>query len=100
VERAAQELKNSCKFKLKKMGALLIREKLQEYIKTADDKKVKAIFTMLETEIETNAWWKDESLIKKFDKEYDNYVSGKDKAYSLEEVIVHFNKKKKILSKV
>jgi predicted transcriptional regulator len=35
------------------MGAIAIREKLHEYIKTADDKKVKAIFTMLETEIDT-----------------------------------------------
>jgi predicted transcriptional regulator len=82
------------------MGAIAQREKLQEYIKTADDKKVKAIFTMLETEIETNNWWKDESLIKQFDKEYANYVSGKDKAYSLEEVRVHFDKKKKSLNKV
>jgi hypothetical protein len=82
------------------MGALLIREKLQEYIKTADDKKVKAIFTMLETEIESNAWWKDENLIKQFDKEYENYVTGNDKGYSIEEVRAHFNKKKKALSKV
>jgi predicted transcriptional regulator len=82
------------------MGALVIREKLQEYIKTADDKKVKAIFTMLETEIETYTWWKDEELIKQFDEEYENYVSGKDKAYSLEEVRVHFNNKKKELNKV
>lgn len=80
-----------------KMGALVIREKLAEYIKTADDKKVKAIFTMLETEIETYKWWKDEELVKQFDKEYADYESGKDNAYSLQEVRAHFNKKSKVI---
>jgi hypothetical protein len=81
------------------MGALAMREKLHEYIKTADDKKVKAIFTMLETEIETYKWWKDEALIKKFDEEYANYESGKDKAYSLEEMNERLDKLKKKIKK-
>ncbi len=81
------------------MGAIAIREKLQEYIKTADDKKVKAIFTMLETEIETYKWWKDEELIKQFDEEYENYESGKDKAYSLEDMNERLDKLKKQVKK-
>jgi predicted transcriptional regulator len=58
------------------MGALVIREKLQEYIKTADDKKVKAIFTMLETEIDTTF----NNSLKMSEKEIDEYNKEIDEA--------------------
>ena len=68
------------------MGALAIREKLQAYIKTADDKKVKAIYTMVESDMANYEWWKDEKLIAAFDKDYENFISGKEKAYTLDDV--------------
>jgi hypothetical protein len=52
---------------------------------------------MLETEIETYKWWKDEDLIKQFDEEYENYLSGKDKSYSLKEMNQKLGKLKKEL---
>ena len=39
------------------MSTEIIREKLYSYIKVADDKKVKAIYTMLESEITTEVKW-------------------------------------------
>lgn len=34
-----------------------IREKLIRYIRVADDKKVKAIYTMVEDEMEASIYW-------------------------------------------
>ena len=45
------------------MGALAIREKLQEYIRIADDKKVKAIYTIIKSDIDEFRWWQDEKLL-------------------------------------
>jgi predicted nuclease with TOPRIM domain len=83
------------------MGALAIREKLQEYIRIADDKKVKAIFTMIESDLQEFEWWKDEKLLKVWEKEHADYKSGKDKGYSLEEMNSKLDKakKKRMLSK-
>ena len=40
-----------------------IRSKLYEYIRVAEDKKVKAIYTMLEEEIEeSHEYWKDKNF--------------------------------------
>ena len=37
-----------------------LRDKLYDYIRVADDKKLSAIYNLLENEIEeTNKWWKD-----------------------------------------
>lgn len=46
------------------MTTKAIREKLVKYLQVADDKKVKAIYTMVENEINTfdNEW--DESFIE------------------------------------
>ncbi len=41
-----------------------IREKLYDYIRVADDRKVKAIYRMLEDEItEEVKWWNDKGCV-------------------------------------
>ena len=46
------------------MNTSTIRQKLYEYIKVADDKKVIAIYTMIETDAnELYEWWLDKELI-------------------------------------
>ncbi|MEP6844663.1 MAG: hypothetical protein ABI861_01610 [Panacibacter sp.] len=69
------------------MTTAAIREKLQEYIRVADNKKLKAIYTILESEIEGETeWWKKEAFIDQLDKEYDLFKNGDTKGYSLAEV--------------
>ncbi len=42
------------------MSNTAIRHKLYDYIRVADDKKLYAIYNLLENEIEqTNDWWKN-----------------------------------------
>ena len=69
------------------MNTTTIRQKLFEYIKVADDKKVKAIYTIIESEInEMNPWWNDESFISELDKRSSDLKSGKDKGVAWEEL--------------
>lgn len=67
------------------MNTSTIRKKLYEYIKVADDKKVKAIYTIIENEInEMNHWWNDERFIAELDKRSSDLKSGKDKGVAWE----------------
>jgi hypothetical protein len=69
------------------MTTLGIREKLYDFIRVADDKKVKAIYMMLEDEItEEIEWWKDKGFVKELDRRYNAWETGKEKGYTLEEV--------------
>ena len=46
--------------------ATSLRDKLYDYIRVADDKKVHAIYSLLENEIaETKEWWKDKLFVFK-----------------------------------
>lgn len=75
------------------MTVAAIRDKLYDYIRIADDKKVKAIYTMLEGEIEENTeWWKEQELIAKFDDDFSDWKSGKAKGYSTTDVRLHIEK--------
>jgi hypothetical protein len=70
------------------MKASAIRNRLYDYIRVADDKKLKAIYTMLEGEIgDELSWWEDKNLLKSFDDDYKNWKSGKTKGYSVNEVV-------------
>ena len=63
------------------MTTAAIRQKLYEYIKVADDNKVKAMYTMVAPEA-TNIteWWEDKKLIEELDRRSADMESGKDKA--------------------
>lgn len=69
------------------MTITAIREKLQEYIKTADDKKIKAIFTLIESDLGKKLeWWEDEEFLDELDERGRRYEVGIDRAYTFEEV--------------
>ena len=75
------------------MGSAEIRNKLYDYIRVADDKKLKAIYHLLEEEIEaTNDWWKDKDLVAEMDARYEALKSGKDKGVTTEELISSISK--------
>ena len=82
------------------MESIAIRAELQKYIRFADDKKIKAIYTMVESDIKENySWWKDEKFITALDKEYADYKNGKTKGFSPEEVQKNIDMLKKKRSK-
>ncbi|HVS91218.1 MAG TPA: hypothetical protein VHE59_04240 [Mucilaginibacter sp.] len=70
------------------MTTAAIREKLCDYIKAANDKKVKAIYTILEDQIETEPyeWSKDEEFVAELDERVRRYEAGIDRGYSLDEM--------------
>jgi len=64
-----------------------IREKLYDYLKVADDRKIAAIYTLLENDIlEHTEWWNDDALVKELDKEYAAWANGSEKGYTLQEI--------------
>jgi hypothetical protein len=67
------------------MTTTAIRKKLEEYLKTADDKKIKAIYTIVEDEIETLANEPDTAFIKELKKRSKAFTEGKGKEYTWEE---------------
>jgi hypothetical protein len=69
------------------MNAAAIRDRLYDYIRVADDKKIKAIYMMLEDEIaEQTEWWKDVAFVAELEKEFEAWDTGKDKGHSLEDI--------------
>jgi hypothetical protein len=68
------------------MTTVSIRQKLYEYIRVAEDRKLKAIYTMLEGEIEEGYdYWNDKDFVKELNKRSADFKSGKVKGVSWEE---------------
>jgi hypothetical protein len=67
------------------MTTTAIREKLVNYLQVADDKKVKAIYTMVEDDINTQANDWDEDFIKELERRSKSFRKGTAKTYSWEE---------------
>lgn len=64
-----------------------IRERLQEYIRFADDKKVEAIYTMVENEInEELDLWNDRAFLSELDKRLSDFENNKVESSSWESV--------------
>lgn len=58
------------------MSTSAIRQKLHNYLEVADDKKVKAIYTMMEEDIEKSAVQYTDDFKKELDRRYAYYKSG------------------------
>lgn len=69
-----------------------VKEKLHEYIEHADDKKVQAIYTLVENEIEDRSNLYDEATLNSFRKTSEDYSSGKIKGYPVEESMERIRK--------
>lgn len=67
------------------MTTAIIRHKLYDYIRMAKDKKIKAIYTMLEEEIEeVYEHWNDKNFVAELNKRSSDYKDGKIKGISWE----------------
>jgi len=79
--------------KFHNMNTATIREKLYEYIRVADDRKVRAIYTIIENDvIEPYEWWNDSELLTELDHRSEQIKSGNDPGMLWEDA------KKEILS--
>lgn len=67
------------------MSTVSIRQKLHNYLEVADDKKVKAIYAIMENEIEKSALEYTDDIKTELDKRYANYKNGQAKLISPEE---------------
>ncbi len=67
------------------MTTAAIRQKLYEYIRVADDKKVKAIFTIVEDEIADFEWMNDKEFLAELERRSNEYKSGKVKGIPWDE---------------
>ncbi|MEX6687308.1 hypothetical protein QTN47_07365 [Danxiaibacter flavus] len=65
------------------MTTAAIREKLHSYIRFAEDKKIKAIYTMLESEIaDIPDHWNDPDFLNELNKRSDEVKKGRVKTVS------------------
>lgn len=68
------------------MATANIRQKLYDYIRVADMRKVKAIYTMLEEEIEVAYdHWNDKGFVSDLDRRSEDFKTGKVKGVSWED---------------
>jgi hypothetical protein len=75
------------------MKTSAIRDKLYDYIRIADDKKIKAIYTMLENEIDEEIkWWENKDFVKELDVSYNEWKNGKARGYTIEEANASIDK--------
>ncbi len=69
------------------MTTATIREKLYDYIRIADDKKIKAIYALLEDQVITRVdWSQDADFVAELDERVKRYENGLDKAYTWDEL--------------
>ncbi len=65
-----------------------IKQRLHRYIETADEKKLKAIYTIVEEEIEeTSDLWKDEEFVAELEHREKKYLNGNSKTHSIQESV-------------
>jgi len=70
-----------------------VKEKLHEYIERADEKKIMAIYTLVEKDIEDGSTLYDEVLLNALRETSANYFSGKIAGYPMHEFLDRVRKK-------
>lgn len=75
------------------METSAIRNKLHEYIDTADERKLQAIYTILEDEIEDSHIFSEEEIAL-FHERRNKHLSGESKSYTVEESLKMIREKK------
>ena len=70
------------------MTTAAIRERLYDIIRDADDKKVEAIYTLLEGDKKPALyeWSEDEAFVAELDERYERYERGVDKGQTWDEL--------------
>ena len=67
------------------MTTAVIRKKLADYLKVADEQKIKAIYTMVKDEIDTEANDWSSTFVKELDRRRKGLLDGSSQSYSWEE---------------
>jgi len=69
------------------MTTAAIRERLYDYIKSADDDKIKNIYALFEDQMAPAIdWSEDEEVVAELDERYRRWEQGIDKGVSMEEL--------------
>jgi hypothetical protein len=68
------------------MRTTQIRQQLHDYIESAEDKKLKALYTLLENDI-TDGFTLTAAQKKELDRRYDDYMNGVGETYTREETV-------------
>ncbi len=69
------------------MNTTAIRQKLCEYINVADEKKIKAIYSIIKNDLnEADDWWNDQDFITTLDRISNDLKNGTDKGYQWTEI--------------
>ncbi|MVN20682.1 addiction module protein [Mucilaginibacter arboris] len=69
-----------------------IRKKLQDYIASAEEEKIKAIYTVLESDIESvYDHWDDPEFVAEMDSRMKEIEDGTVKTVSMEEMFLHLD---------
>jgi hypothetical protein len=67
------------------MTPISVKQKLHEYIELADEKKIQAIYTLVENDLDDRGALYDNETINSFRATSEGYFSGKIKGYTAEE---------------
>jgi hypothetical protein len=69
------------------MTTTAIRERLYDYIRVADDKKIKAIYTLLEDQVIPQVdWSQDKDFVAELDERVKRYRDGVDRGHTWAEL--------------
>jgi|GEM_PF-265692 hypothetical protein len=78
------------------MTTAAIREKLYDYIRVADDDKIKNIYALFEDQMAPAVdWSEDDAFVAELDERVRRYEAGIDRAYTWDEIKASLEKLKK-----